>query len=145
MRRRARPVVYRPTNPRSVYRRSLVVTVVLAGFWAALIVRLVNVQICAANGLEARATQQHVRRETISARPGDILDVRGDLLATSIKSHSLFIDPKMVDEDKRDELADSLAMALQLDATTLREKLAMNADRRFLWVKRRLDEDEVRP
>jgi cell division protein FtsI/penicillin-binding protein 2 len=65
-------------------------------------------------------------------------------LAISIEHPSLFVDPKSVLAERRRDLAESLAMALDIDGDWLFDRLEKQADRRFLWIKRRLTEAEVR-
>jgi cell division protein FtsI/penicillin-binding protein 2 len=119
--------------------------------------RLVQIQVLDHAGLAARALRQHGRFERLPARPGDVLDVHGRPLATSIETASIFVDPKSIPPEKRDDVATSLAVALELDAAALCERLAKQATiewtdsagerrtgKRFLWVKRRVSEHEVR-
>jgi cell division protein FtsI/penicillin-binding protein 2 len=94
--------------------------------------------------LQEKAIKQHGRLETLSSRPGDVLDVRGRPLATSVETASVFVDPKAISEVKRSDVADSLALALELNAEQLRERLDRSSKRRFLWVKRRVSDDELR-
>jgi cell division protein FtsI/penicillin-binding protein 2 len=113
-------------------------------FLVALAGRLIHVQFLNHEDLEAKAINQHGRLETLESRPGDVLDVRGRPLATSVETASVFVDPKSIGEEKRNEVAESLALVLDLDAEQLHERLAKNSKRRFLWVKRRVTDDEVR-
>jgi cell division protein FtsI/penicillin-binding protein 2 len=88
------------------------------------------------------ASRQQVYTETLPARPGDIVDVEGRILATSVLAESLFLDPARIDQPR--DVAEKLAAALGLDAAAIAEGIASNSARRFLWVKRRLSETEVR-
>ncbi len=67
-----------------------------------------------------------------TARP-DILDRHGEILATDVKTPSLFAEPnRIIDIDEAVELL--TAVMPDLDATELRERLA--SKRRFVWLKR---------
>lgn len=69
-----------------------------------------------------------------TARP-NIVDRNGEILATDIKTSSLFAEPnKMVDPDEATELITSVLP--DIDAAQLRKKLSTNAG--FVWVKREI-------
>src|SRR5690606_22184490 len=89
----------------------------------------------------SKALRQQVSDEPILARPGDILDRRGRLLATTISAPSLYVDPSRIDDP--DALSRKLAAALHLDAESLRRRFEESRSRRFLWVKRRLTDEEA--
>src|SRR5690606_38096735 len=66
----------------------------------------------------------------------DIVDRRGNLLATDVDAASLYADPAMV--SRVDETSEKLvALFPELDAAELRRHLADKA-RRFMWIKRGL-------
>ena len=69
-----------------------------------------------------------------TARP-DIVDRNGEILATDIRTASLYAEPnKIVDPDEATELITSVLQ--DLDATALRKKLSTKAG--FVWVKREI-------
>ena len=71
---------------------------------------------------------------TSGARP-DIIDRNGDVLATDVKTMSVFAEPRrIVDKDEAVELL--TAVLPDLDATDLRNKLGTK--RGFIWVKRHI-------
>lgn len=119
-------------------RRATTAIVVL--IWSILAVRLVCVQWVQRDGFHARAQHQQTWSEPIPARPGDLLDREGRLLATTVQLPSLFVNPSLIDQP--DVVARSLASAVGIDAEALRERLAEDASREFLWVKRRLNAAE---
>ncbi|MBI3463327.1 MAG: penicillin-binding protein 2 [Planctomycetes bacterium] len=129
---------------RSARLRGYFVAAMLFTLLSVLGARLVWIQALAGERLDERALRQHARYENLTARPGSVLDVRGRLLATSAEVASAFVDPKAIDEAKRGEVAQSLAVALGLDEGKLLERLERNADKRFLWVRRRLSDDDLR-
>ncbi len=132
------------SSPVSLRTRNMLVSGVLVLALTALAARLVSLQAFAHTRLDERALRQHGRVETLAARPGDIVDARGRLLASSVDASSVFVDPAAIIEQQRPEVAASLAVALDLDAGELRNRIESNAQRRFLWIKRRLTESEAR-
>jgi cell division protein FtsI (penicillin-binding protein 3) len=72
--------------------------------------------------------------EIATGRP-DLLDRNGDILATDIKTASLYAEPRnIIDPDEATELITSVLP--ELDATSLRKKLAGEAG--FVWLKREI-------
>lgn len=96
----------------------------------------------------ATASDGHSGRRTVTqdavatARP-DILDRNGKILATDVKSPSLYAEPrKLIDVDEAEELL--TATLPDLDARELRERLS--SKRGFVWLKREISpkqQDEV--
>ncbi|HYY52972.1 MAG TPA: penicillin-binding protein, partial [Myxococcales bacterium] len=77
-------------------------------------------------------------------RRGMIVDRRGEPLAVTRDVDSVFADPSAFDTPRaRDVAAARLADALRLDRRKVAEKLAQS-DRRFVWIKRRIDEASAR-
>jgi len=70
---------------------------------------------------------------------GDIVDARGELLATTLKVHSLFADPANVLDVER--VAQKLPTVIDISAHDVRQKLSRNS--RFVWLKRGLTPTEV--
>jgi cell division protein FtsI/penicillin-binding protein 2 len=87
-----------------------------------------------------RAEQQREYAEEIIARPGDIVDRQGRLVATTVTMRSMYVVPSRI--SKPWTVANPLAAALNLQADTLFEKIG-ERQRHFLWVKRRIDVAEV--
>ena len=87
----------------------------------------------------AAVPDQHGRRSTGSdavatARP-DILDRNGEILATDVRTPSLFGEPhRIIDVDEAAELLTGVVP--ELDAPEVRERLA--SKRRFVWLKREI-------
>jgi cell division protein FtsI (penicillin-binding protein 3) len=82
--------------------------------------------------------QSGIRRATssaISAARPDIIDRKGETLATDVKMVSVFAEPRnVIDKDEAVELL--TAVLPDVDARELREKL--NTRRGFIWVKREI-------
>lgn len=117
------------------------IATIMFGLWTIVIGRLFIVQWKQADELASFATRQQLTEVTVSARPADIVDRSGRLLATTIVSQSLFVDPQRLDVD--DEFIDNLAETLSVNAERLRDRLCEHGDKRFLWVKRRITDDEA--
>lgn len=117
------------------------ISTVMVGLWAIVVGRLFIVQWKQADELATYATRQQLTEVTVSARPADIVDRSGRLLATTIVSQSLFVDPQRLDVD--DEFIADLAETLSINTDRLKERIADRAGKRFLWVKRRISDDEA--
>jgi cell division protein FtsI (penicillin-binding protein 3) len=105
--------------------------VAFVGIFAVIAVRLV---------MFATVGESHNGRRSISqdavatARP-DILDRNGEIIATDIKTPSLFAEPrKIIDVDEAVELL--TAVLPDLDASEVRERLS--SKRGFVWLKREI-------
>jgi cell division protein FtsI (penicillin-binding protein 3) len=127
-------------RPERLGRARLVVTVLGIG-WLVLAGRLVQIQSWQRDKFAAKAEQQREIVEEIPARPGDIVDRQGRLLATTLTTRSLYVVPSLIEHPA--EAAHALAGPLHLSAAALMEKLSSNPHRQFLWIKRRLTEAEV--
>lgn len=84
-----------------------------------------------------KANKQHVKKEEISPKRGNIYDRLGRELAISLEKDSLFIDPAMI---KGGETLNLLSNYVKVDFREISESAESN--KRFIWVKRKLD-DEV--
>ena len=113
----------------------------ILGAWAVLALRLVHVQWYQAPELNELAQRQSEFEVVVPARPADITDRNGKLLASTITTPSLFVDPARLNATP--ELIQQIASAVHIDARDLATRLVAYADKRFMWVKRRLSEDEV--
>lgn len=125
--------------PGSLRARWLICLVV--GFWVVLAVRLVVIQGHRGRELAQRAHAQWVVVEDVPARPGDILDRRGRLLATTITQKSLYVVPSRIEDV--DLIARRIATALRLDADRLADRIRSHRSAAFLWVARRLADEQV--
>lgn len=103
--------------------------------------RLVQLQCLKHDEFARGARRMQTWEEVLPARPGDILDRHGRVLATSTTTASLFVDPQFIDDPE--DLASRLAEALHLDRAALATKLRNAAGKRFVWIKRRLSPEEA--
>jgi cell division protein FtsI (penicillin-binding protein 3) len=121
--------------------RSWMVLIGLSLVWAVLIGRLIQVQGVQQSRFASRASRQQIHTEKVPARPGDLLDRQGRLLATSITTQSLYVNPARVADPLTTACA--LAEALGIDPVDLHDRLNDSRNKRFLWIKRRLSDSEV--
>ena len=126
----------------STWRTKLLAGLILTG-WLAVAARLVHVQLLQQNVLAVSASRQREVEVDVPARPADIVDRNGKLLATTIVTPSLFVDPTRLDVDE--QFYNDVAEALGLDGQDLADTIAKQKQkkRRFVWLKRRLAEEQV--
>ena len=111
------------------------------GLWLIVAARLVHIQHFQAEELSSRARRQQSFEVDVPARPADIVDRNGNLLATTITTPSLFVDPSQLNVDSI--FIENLCGILSLDAVEITERLADYSGKRFCWIKRRLSEEEL--
>ncbi len=121
--------------------RARFVVGVMTALWIAVAARLVQVQGLQSDELARVATRQHQLEVEVPARPADIVDRNGKLLATTIVTPSLFVNPSRLDAEP--SFLELLAETLNLEADHLTSQLERYRDKQFLWVKRRLTNEEI--
>ena len=109
--------------------------------WCVLMGRMIQIQWVQRDKFSSRATRQQLHEEVTPARPGDLFDRRGRLLATTIAVQSLYVDPAHIIDPLN--TACSLANATGIDPADLQQRLIDQREKRFLWIKRRLTDAEV--
>ncbi|MBT6156176.1 MAG: penicillin-binding protein 2, partial [Planctomycetaceae bacterium] len=109
--------------------RTRTVVAVLAVFAVALGVRLVQLQWIDRLAFSDRANRQRTFVESVAARPGDIVDRNGRLLATTISVRSLYANPAQIVDAA--QFAADVAPLLKLDADRLAERLEENRKKQF--------------
>ncbi|MFH5806485.1 peptidoglycan D,D-transpeptidase FtsI family protein, partial [Alienimonas sp. DA493] len=127
-----------PASPRL---RETAAFVGLAAFAAAIGVRLAVLAIGGGEALAETAVRQRQVETTLPARPGDLLDRHGRLLATTVTADSLFLVPRKIPPEKVPACCAALGEAVDVDAAKLETQIRERPDGWFLWVRRRLDED----
>ena len=116
------------------------------GFWMLIVcARLVYLQFSQHDGLVNRARQQQQDAIETTAQRGELLDRQGRQLARSVQTVSLFLDPGGLDVGQLDCTAQELSRSLNLKFKDLMAdfRAARNADKRFVWIARRLDADQA--
>src|ERR1043166_5920422 len=114
------------------------------GFWMLIVcARLVYLQFSQHEGLASRARQQQSNAIDTAPQRGELLDRQGRQLARSVQTVSLFLDPAGLDVGQLECTAQELSRSLNLKFKDLMAdfRAAHNADKRFVWIARRLDAD----
>jgi cell division protein FtsI (penicillin-binding protein 3) len=104
-------------------------------------VRLASIERTQGEELRRQAERQHVATWTIPAQRGDILDCQGRVLAGSLRRPSVFMDPAMIADPAA--AAELIAPALGLKTKDLERLIWEKSDKRFVWVKRELTDEEL--
>lgn len=125
-------------------RRALVVAVFLC-LWMLLVgARLAYLQTSQHEWLSRRARMQQSDEEPLQAPRGLILDRQGRELARSIDVDSFYADPREIEDVEAASVA--LARVLNMDSVGLSARLqeAKSARRGFLWLARRVEDEQAR-
>ena len=122
------------------WRFSLISGFVFLG-WIAILLRLVQLQGAQRQLMNDRVARQSIFSEVIPARPGEILDRNGHVLAMTITCDSLYVVPDEISEPW--DFAWKVGSILNLNTDELFRRLVDNKDNQFLWIKRRIDDDAV--
>src|SRR5947207_1652101 len=109
-------------------RARLVVTILGLG-WLILGARLVQLQWWQQEKFAGQAQHQRELAEEVPARPGDIIDRQGRLLATTLTARSLYVIPSQISNPE--EFAESLSGALGVSRENLLEKLSGSSQKQF--------------
>ena len=105
------------------HNRLLFLTLLLAVAFAGLGYRLVDLQVVRHGELakEARSNTQYTYR--LEPRRGDILDIKGNLLATSVFVKTVCADPSLIG-NRRAEVAQAVAPLLQMNPVELEKQFS---------------------
>jgi cell division protein FtsI (penicillin-binding protein 3) len=88
-----------------------------------------------ATGPESHGARRASTQDAVATARPEILDRNGQVLATDVRTPSLFAEPhRIIDVDEASELL--TAVVPDIDAAELRERLA--SKRRFVWLKREI-------
>ena len=112
----------------------LVLCLLLAG-------RLIQLHLTSGGDFERLAARQRIFHENVPARPGEIVDRHGRVFATSVCVRSVYVVPQRIRDGW--QLARSLGEALGLDSDQLFERIASHPERHFLWIKRRITDEDA--
>ena len=103
-------------------RRVVVLALLLSVGFLGLAYRLVDLQVLRFEELSARA-RRNTRREFLrEPRRGDILDIKGNLLATSVFVKTVCADPALIG-NRQAEVARAVAPLLQMSENELMPRL----------------------
>src|SRR5215470_3487524 len=106
------------------FRRVLMLVVLVLLAFAGLGYRLVDLQVLRHEELSAKAQENTQLEFPLEPRRGDILDAKGNLLATSILVKTVCADPTTVG-NRQSEVARTLVPLLQMSEAQLVEKLTL--------------------
>jgi cell division protein FtsI (penicillin-binding protein 3) len=137
----ARLVAQSKSRPDVAFGRALLVAAFI-GFWMLIVTaRLVHLQFSQHDALAERARQQQVNAVETAGQRGELLDRRGQQLARSIQTVSLFLDPEGLDSAALEHTATEISRAIGLKREELMKEFreAQTKKKRFVWVARRLD------
>src|SRR5437667_3552891 len=125
-------------NDNSLAQRVYVLIAVM-GFWAIVIgARLFFLHVVHSADYRQRAERQQQRTLEVSPRRGVIYDRNGNELAVSVKVDSVFAVPDEI--ENLAATAKTLSASIGVSEKDLLDKL--NAQRSFVWVKRKLKASE---
>lgn len=130
---------------RATLKRRSVVAAALLGLWVAGIEgRLVYLQVFRHADLMARAARQQSRTLPTPAKRGDILDRRGQLLATTVDVDSIYAVPSEITngEEAVAKLCDAVGDCSAREREALTDRL--KNQRNFAYVRRQVSPDEAR-
>lgn len=123
----------------TVRKRVACILLITTCLMLALVVRLAYLQFFRSGWLAENAADQRVRNIPVEARRGVIYDRRGEKLAVSANSASVYAIPAEINSPQ--ETAAKLAAILALDPQKLSQKLQQR--QAFIWVKRKVTVDEA--
>ncbi len=119
--------------------RALVLFLLVAVAATAIGARLVWWQVLQQPRLAEMALHQLAQHEDLPAERGEITDVNGELLATSVELQSIFATPPTIDDPAA--AAAVLASILGMDRDTVLDRL--DSDAGWVWLKRRVTPSEA--
>ncbi|MFR6292028.1 MAG: hypothetical protein ACLUKQ_11330, partial [Peptococcaceae bacterium] len=114
-----------------------------------IIAKLGYEQLFHASQLENGALNARLREVDIKPNRGAIYDRKGNQLAISIATESVYINPRVIREadaaekkrQPREEVAKNLASILELDENEVNEKIDKNVS--FVYIKRRIPDEQA--
>ncbi len=88
---------------------------------------------------EGHGSRRAIAQDAVATARPDVLDRNGEILATDVRTPSLFAEPqRIIDVDEASELL--TAVMPDIDAAELRGRLA--SKRRFVWLKREITPEQ---
>ncbi|MCU1488026.1 MAG: Cell division protein FtsI, partial [Actinomycetia bacterium] len=133
-RTRPAPRAPRPVRVGKPGQRCLGLLLVLAVAFAAVVARLVDLQVVAPERYAAAGIAQRLRTVPLTAERGSIFDRTGQELAMSVAQKTIWANPALIDDKKA--AATALAPLLGMEAQDVRAKLA--GDATFVYLARQI-------
>src|SRR5580700_3148198 len=128
------------------------IVVLIVALFAAMVGRVAYLQTYGRESTIARADRQQHLIMNLPARRGDIYDRNGLVMAGSIETHNLFIDPKFMQDSfqedghslvEMDDAIGKLAKIIDRDPFEIAKLLGDRATSRFVKVAENLDDSTV--
>lgn len=104
--------------------------------------RLIHLQGSQREMLNTRVDRQSIFTETVPARPGEILDRNGHVLAMTVTRESLYAVPREIEDTA--SFVWLVSRVLDINADELFERISSSPDRQFIWVRRRLTDEQAK-
>ncbi len=123
------------------WRFYLVCALMLCGVLA-LLWRVIDLQVFDKEFLRTQGDLRTIRTETITAHRGMILDRHGEPLAVSTPVETIWANPQEVNLD--DPKLASLAQALDMPLTELKQQLSRSRQREFIYLRRQMSPSQAR-
>ena len=117
-------------------KRLRVVLIILAIPLFAMFAKLVDYDIVNVDRYTALANERRVVESTLYAKRGTIYDRTGNILATSVECHNVFLNPNAVEDDQA--VIDAFEDILNIDPKETRKMLSQ--DTTFTYVRHKVDE-----
>ncbi|APZ92007.1 peptidoglycan D,D-transpeptidase FtsI family protein [Fuerstiella marisgermanici] len=124
----------------SIWRVKLISFCLLIG-WGIMVGRLVHLQGAQRQLLNTKVNRQSTFTEKVPARPGEVLDRNGHVLAMTITRESLYAVPAEITD--AGNFVWEVSQILDINADELYDRIAKHPDRQFIWVRRRLTDDQA--
>jgi cell division protein FtsI (penicillin-binding protein 3) len=109
--------------------------------WVVMIGRLIHLQGSQRQSLNTRVARQSSFTEVVPARPGEILDRNGHVLAMTVTRESLYLVPAEIEDPA--SFVWQICSVLNVNADEIFERLAKSPERQFVWVQRRLSPEDA--
>ncbi|HLX72380.1 MAG TPA: penicillin-binding protein 2 [Verrucomicrobiae bacterium] len=106
------------------FQKLLLLGMLLIAAFAGLGYRLVDIQYLRHDELSAKAESNTKREFVFAPRRGEILDIKGNVLATSTTAKTICADPSLMNDRQADIVARALAPLLQVNDRALYQRLA---------------------
>jgi cell division protein FtsI (penicillin-binding protein 3) len=130
-------------TPKNVVKLAIIFFCFIVGFFI-VIARLFSLQVVKAEEFKQKAKKQHESKIPLNAKRGNIYDRKGRLLATTINSISIAIDPEILSHDSdRKELSKFLGKVLKQPESKYLSKI-QNAKGNYVWLVRSSMEDSLK-
>ena len=101
--------------------------------------KIFDLQVINNTVLQEQGNMRTVRNDVIAAHRGNIMDRNGQALAISTPVQSLWLNPReILPNPQAWEKLEAVLPAIEVNAEVLWNRITANADREFLYIKRRL-------